>query len=158
MTRMRPFRLAATMAALLGLACCAGYSGPIYGDWRGNQPTSLGLYPTYRRPRSSTARPAPPRGQYDFQANRTDPGLFNGGDRTVSWGDRWTLAPTSASGSVPILVLHNLPSSQISRYAMLPNDRLVPLTLAGVPDTTSYGLHYALVPVPRGTSWRFGRL
>ena len=155
MTKWRSWR-AAMLAALLGLSGCAGYSGPVFGDWRGNQPMSLALYPTYVDLVLYGA-PGATQGMYDFQAMLTDPTLTSTGDRTVTWGDRWTLARTPQSGSVPVLTLHNLPGAQISRYALLPNGLLVPLTKAGAPDVTRYSLSYALRPVPR-TDRRFGRL
>ena len=151
---MRP--CAAILATLLGLAGCQTVAaGPVLGDWRGRQPTGDGLYPSYVDLVLHGA-PGATAGDYDFQANLMAPTLTNMGERNVTWGDRWTLAP-AAPGALPVLELHDLPSSQIARYALLPNGLLVPLTRSGQPDTSRYSLHYALQPVPRNDR-SFGRL
>ena len=154
---MQPlFRYSTVFAALLGLAGCAQTDGPVLGDWHGRQPTGAGIYSSYVDLVLHGA-PGAVEGEYDFQANKLDPTLTNVGDRTLTWGGRWTLTRTAASGATQILELHDLPSSQVSRYALTPKSLLVPLTSAAQPDTSRYGLQYALSPVPR-TSWRFGRL
>ncbi len=156
MMRTMWLRAAMTAGILLGLAGCVTPSGPIFGDWTGRQPTSLGLNPTFVN-LVLHGSPEARAGSYAYQATMTDT-TFNGpGGRTLSWDDRWTLSPAKGGGAPMILVLHNLPGGQIDRYALLGNGVLVPLTNGGAPDTSQYGLHYALVPVSK-SSWGYGRV
>jgi hypothetical protein len=144
------------LTAILALAGCAGSNQPIFGDWRGRQPTGIGLYPSFVD-LVLYGQPGDVQGEYDYQANRMEPTLFGGGGNSnLAWGDHWTLTP-SKDPSVQILHLHNLPSSQISAYALMPNHVLIPVTPAGVPDMSPGSLSYALTPVPR-TNRSYGRL
>ncbi len=144
------------LCALVALAGCATPSGPIFGDWHGRQPTGDGISP-------STidivlyGMPGDTRGRYDFRAYSANPGLFNAGNRTVEWGDRWTFLPSSDSARVGIVQLHDLPAGQISKYALMSDGVLIPATASNVPDRSPGSLRYGLTPVPR-QSRAYGRL
>ncbi len=140
----------------LALAGCVTPSGPVFGDWRGrqlgdsiNNPTFVNLV--------LHGSPGDQGGAYDFQAQVLDPSLDGLGNHTVIWGDQWSLVHSSTPGAPPILVLHNLPASQISRYALLPNGLLVPVNTGSLPTNARYNLQYALQPVPK-QSWGYGRI
>jgi hypothetical protein len=143
-------------ALFLMLAGCAGSNQPIFGDWRGRQPTGDGLYPSFVD-LVLYGQPGDTQGEYDYQANRMDPTLLDSGGRTLTWGGRWTLTPSPANPSLQILHLRNLPGSQISGYVLMPNHVLIPVTRTGLPDLSPASLTYGLAPVPK-TNRSYGRL
>ncbi len=149
-------RLAAAACLLSTITGCAGPTGPIFGDWRGRQPTGDGLNPSFVDI-VLYGRPGDTQGQYDFKATMTDPILVSGGNHTLQWGDRWTITGGPASGTLPILHLHDLPNSQIASYALTPNGVLIPTNPANQIDTSPGSLRYGLAPVPT-SSRSYGRL
>ena len=144
----------------LGLAVtlggCATQSGPIFGEWQGRQPQVDPVSPTFIT-LVLHGRPGDTQGGYDIQAVTTQPVFGDVNNRQLTWSDRWTLTPSAGPGSVPLLVLHNLPSSQISRYVLLANGVLLPATPRGLPDTSPESRIEALRPVPT-TSFGYGRV
>ncbi len=146
----------AILGMLLVLTGCVGPTGPVFGDWSGRPPNAGGDYSSYVDLVLHGA-PGDSAGAYEFQATTLAPTATDVEDRYLTWGDRWTLSGGVGAGSARILELHNLPPSQISRYALLPNGVLVPLKRGGQPDLSAYSLGYALAPVPR-TRWGYGRI
>ncbi len=144
------------LALMLAVTGCANTDGSVFGDWQGRQPTGVGIYPSFVT-LVLHGRPGDTQGEYDFQAMIMQPTLDNIGNRQLTWGDRWTLTPAPAANGPPLLVLHNLPNSQVSRYVLMPDGILFPATQAGLPDTSPGSLRYGLKPVPKN-SWGYGRL
>ena len=145
-----------TLALLLALAGCATETGPIFGEWQGRQPQADGISPTFIT-LVLHGNPGDTEGGYDILAVDTQPVLGDVNQRQLSWSDRWTLTPTTGPGTVPLLVLHNLPNSQISRYVLLPGGALLPATPQGRPDTSPESRIEGLRPVPRN-SFGYGRV
>lgn len=143
-------------AVILALAGCVAPSGPVFGDWRGRQLGDSITNPVFVN-LVLHGSPGDQRGSYDFQAQVVDPTLSGPGNHTLIWGDQWSLTQSGAPGAPPILELHNLPASQISRYALLPNGLLVPVNTGSLPASSRYNLHYALQPVPKQSSG-YGRI
>ena len=151
----QPARLL-TLGLALASAGCAVQSGPVFGEWQGRQPQADGISPTFVT-LVLHGKPGDTQGGYDIMAVDTQPVLGDVNQRQLSWSDRWTLTTTAATGTAPMLVLHNLPNSQISRYALLPNGVLLPTTPQGQPDTSPESRIEALRPVPRN-SFGYGRV
>ncbi len=141
---------------VLALAGCAEQSGPIFGEWQGRQPLAGGNSSTFIS-LVLHGNPADGQGGYDIQAIDTQPVFGDMNERQLTWSDRWSLSPSAGPGAVPLLVLHNLPSSQISRYVLLPNGVLLPATPRGGPDTSPESRIEALRPVPK-SSFGYGRV
>ena len=140
----------------LVLAGCAAQGGPVFGEWQGRQPQTDPISPTFIT-LVLHGNPGDTQGGYDIQAIDTQPVLGDVNNRQLNWSDRWTLTPSAGSGSVPLLVLHNLPNSQISRYVLLSNGVLLPATPQDHPDTSPESRIEGLRPVPR-TSFGYGRV
>ena len=160
-TRRQPgSRWTGRSLGVLGLAAtlggCATQSGPIFGEWQGRQPQVDPVSPTFIT-LVLHGRPGDTQGGYDIQAVTTQPVFGDVTNQQLTWSDRWTLAPSAGPGSVPLLVLHNLPSSQISRYVLLANKVLLPATPRDLPDTSPESRIEALRPVPT-TSFGYGRV
>ena len=145
-------------AALLALALsgCANTDGPVFGDWQGRQPSGVGIFPSFVT-LVLHGNPGDMQGEYDIQAVVMQPIFDNSGSRQLTWGDRWTLTPAPVAGQPPLLVLHNLPNSQISRYVLMQDGVLLPATKTGLPDTSPGSLRYGLTPVPK-SKFGYGRL
>ena len=145
---------------MLGLALtlggCAAQSGPIFGEWQGRQPQADPISPTFIT-LVLHGKPGDTQGGYDIQAVTTQPVFGDVSNRQLTWSDRWTLTSSAGPRSVPLLVLHNLPSSQISRYVLLANGVLLPATPRDLPDTSLESRTEALRPVPT-TSFGYGRV
>ena len=145
---------------MLGLALtaggCAAQSGLIFGEWQGRQPQADPLSPSFIT-LVLHGRPGDTQGGYDIQAVTTQPVFGDVANHQLTWSDRWTITPSAGPGSVPLLVLHNLPSNQISRYVLLANKVLLPATPSGLPDTSPESRIEALRPVP-ATSFGYGRV
>ena len=154
--KKRSMRFAAMLALTLGSGGCANTDGPVFGDWQGRQPTGAGIYPSFVT-LVLHGNPGDTQGIYDIQAVVMQPTYDNTGSRQLTWGDRWTLTSTPAADQPPLLVLHNLPNSQISRYVLMGNGVLLPATEKGLPDTSPGSLRYGLTPVPK-SNWGYGRL
>ena len=160
-TRRQPgSRWTGRSLGVLGLAVtlggCATQSGPIFGEWQGRQPQVDPVSPTFIT-LVLHGRPGDTQGGYDIQAVTTQPVFGDVNNRQLTWSDRWTLTPSAGPGSAPLLVLHNLPSSQISRYVLLANGVLLPATPRNLPDTSPESRIEALRPVPT-TSFGYGRV
>ncbi len=145
-----------TIVLALGLAGCAEQGGPIFGEWQGRQPQTDGISPTFIT-LVLHGNPGDTQGGYDIQAIDTQPVFGDVNERQLTWSDRWTLTPSPGPGSVPLLVLHNLPNSQISRYVLLSNGVLLPATPQNGPDTSPESRIEGLRPVPK-TSFGYGRV
>jgi len=147
-------------ACLLLLGACANTDGPVVGTWRGRHATGDGVTPTFVN-LVLHGQPGPAGkvggGEYDILVWTSANTLDSPASRTLEWGDRWTMAPQAPGSSLQILHLHDLPGGEINTYAMLPDRVLVPLGQNGQPDTSRYGLMYALSPVAPG-SRGYGRL
>ena len=144
------------LGLVLALVGCAAQSGPILGEWQGRQPQADPVSPTFVT-LVLHGRPGDTQGGYDIQAVDTQPVFGNVTDRQLTWSDRWTLTPSAGPGSAPLLVLHNLPSSQISRYVLLSNGVLLPATRQNRPDNSPESRIEGLRPVPR-ISFGYGRV
>lgn len=140
----------------LALAGCTGQNGPIFGEWQGRQPQLDPLSPTFVT-LVLHGKPGDTTGGYDIQAIDTQSVVGDVNQRQLTWSDRWTLTPSAGPGSVPLLVLHNLPNSQISHYVLLPNNVLLPATPQNRPDTSPESRLEGLRPVPRN-SFGYGRV
>lgn len=156
MAHENKLRFALALGAMLIPSGCAGPSGPVYGTWRGRQPSGDGVYSSFVD-LVLFGSPGTTQGQYDFRATIANPGMLNSGNRNLEWGDRWTLVPGGAPGAPPVVHLSDLPGGQISDYALMSNGTLVPTTRGKLPDTSPESLRYGLAPVPRD-SRGFGRL
>ncbi len=141
---------------VLGLAGCAEQSGPVFGEWQGRQPQTDGISPTFIT-LVLHGNPGDTQGGYDIQAINTQPVFGDVNERQLTWSDRWTLTPSAGPSPVPLLVLHNLPNSQISRYVLLSNGVLLPATPQNAPDTSPESRIEGLRPVSR-TSFGYGRV
>ncbi len=140
----------------LALAGCAEQNGPIFGEWQGRQPLAGGNSSTFIT-LVLHGNAGDSQGGYDIQAIDTQPVFGDMNERQLTWSDRWTLSPSAGPGSVPLLVLHNLPSSQISRYVLLSNGVLLPATPQNHPDTSAESRIEGLRPVPK-SSFSYGRV
>ena len=158
MTRCRrqPGQLKWAIGVAATLAGGAEQGGPIFGEWRGRQPQANGISPTFVT-LVLHGNPGDTQGGYDIQAIDTQPVLGDINQHQLTWSDRWTLTSPAGPGSVPILVLHNLPNSQISRYALLSNGVLLPATPQNRPDTSPESRIEGLRPVPKN-SFGYGRV
>ena len=156
MTMIKASRAVAALGLMLALDGCVQPAGPVFGDWTGRQPLGSVNRPAFVDLVLLGQRGAR-EGRYQIKSTQTDATLVAGGARTLQWSNHWTLQPGSSPGAPQILVLHNLPNSQISNYALLGNGLLVPLGKNGEPDTSNYGLHYALKPVPK-SNYSYGRV
>jgi len=141
---------------VLGLGGCANTDGPVFGNWQGRQPSGIGINPSFVT-LVLHGGPGATQGEYDIRAMVMQPILDDTNDHQLIWGDRWTLTPSPVPGAPPLLELHNLPNSQISRYALMQNGILLPATTAGLPDTSPGSLPYGLSPVSP-SSRAYGRL
>lgn len=142
------------VAAVVAVAGC-GPTGPIFGAWQGRQPSGYGINPSFVD-LVLHGNPGDIQGEYDIRASAPQSTFDNIGERSLIWGDRWTITHNAASG-VAILHLHNLPNSQIATYAMLQDHVLVPVTPGGRPDVSQGALRYSLIPVS-SRSRTYGRL
>ncbi len=143
------------LGLMLGLGGCANTDGPVFGDWQGRQPSGFSIYPSFVT-LVLHGNPGDTQGKYDIEAQVAQP-TFDTGDHQLTWGDRWTLTPSPVTNAPPLLVLHNLPNSQISRYTLMRNGILIPATEAGLPDTSPGSMRYGLTPKPK-SSWGYGRV
>ncbi|WP_428391221.1 hypothetical protein [Lichenicoccus sp.] len=156
MKMVKAYRIAAVLGLTLALDGCFQPTGPVFGDWTGRQPLISINQPSFVD-LVLLGLPGAREGQYQIKANQTDATLSNSGARTLRWSNRWTLQPGPTPDAPQLLVLHNLPNSQISRYVLFGNGVLVPLGKNGQPDTSNYGLQYALKPVPK-SNYSYGRV
>ena len=152
----RPGRTLPAFGLALTLAGCAGQGGRVLGEWQGRQPQLDPLSPTFVT-LVLHGNPGDTQGGYDIQAINTQPVSGDVDQRQLTWSDRWTLTPSAGPGSVPLLVLHNLPNSQISRYVLLSSGVLLPATPQNRPDTSPESRIEGLRPVPRN-SFGYGRV
>ena len=156
MMMAKAYRIAAALGLTLALAGCFQPTGPVFGDWSGRQPIVSVNQPSFVD-LVLLGLPGTRAGRYQIKSTQTDATLSNSGAHTLRWSNRWTIQPGPTPDAPQILILHNLPNSQISRYALLGNGLLVPLGKDGQPDTSNYGLHYALKPVPK-SNYSYGRV
>ncbi len=152
----RPARVLKALGLALALSGCAGQGGPVLGEWQGRQPQLDPLSPTFVT-LVLHGNPGDTQGGYDIQAINTQPVFGDVNQGQLTWSDRWTLTPSAGSGSVLLLVLHNLPNSQISRYVLLSSGVLLPATSQNRPDTSPESRIEGLRPVPRN-SFGYGRV
>ena len=143
-----------TTAMLLAVAGCITPHGPVFGDWSGRQPDGDGL-DAHFVDLVLHGSPGDSSGGYEYKSVRSVGAFVDPAERNLTWDGRWTLTPVP--GGPPRLDLHNLPNSEISRYALLGNGLLVPLTSGGTPNLSRYSLSYALKPVPK-SNWGYGRV
>ncbi|TLU73244.1 hypothetical protein [Lichenicoccus roseus] len=145
-----------SILALVGAVAGCEPTGPVFGSWQGRQPTGFGISPSFVD-LVLHGNPGDTQGEYDIQAIQAQTTFDNLGDRNLIWGDRWTITRDQGPAGPAILHLHNLPNSQISTYAMLPNRVLVPLGPNGRVDLSQDNLRYSLVPLSP-SSRAYGRL
>lgn len=150
-----PMRAVMAVAGLSVLAACADPTGPVVGDWRGQEPSRATIYQT-RIEVILDGLPGAKAGTYHYQAESQgdDLGL---GDRDLSWTDHWEMRPI-AVGGVPMQAVHlaHLAGAHINDFILTPRGVLVPQPNLATPDLSADAYRVALVPVPRD-SFGYGR-
>ncbi len=135
--------VAAGLAA--GLAGCA-QPGPVFGEWRGDQPGR-----STDAPRSVdlvlNGDPNAQSGHYYITTTQENPNLLaNNG--TKEWGGTWTSTPRVVNGqAVKIIILRDHLPDDIGGYALAPDGRLHALDPDGAIDATPDGALYTLSPI-----------
>ena len=137
-------------ALLLVLVGCSQPTGPVFGEWQGNQPGSSAD--------ASTAvdlvlegGPAAQSGQYHITTTMQDPNqLSNNG--TQQWGGRWSSEQRETGDhTIMVVTLHDHLASQIGTYALEADGKLHALEPNGKLDSSPASALYTLSPVqPRG--------
>ena len=148
---MSAIRWIAAAGLAMGLAGCAP-SGPVFGEWRGDQPGR-----STDSPRAVdlvlNGAPDAQSGHYYITTTQENPNLLaNNG--TKEWGGNWTSMPRVAGGqTVKIIILHDHLPDDIGGYALAADGRLHALDPNGQIDTTPDGALYTLSPIrPRGVN------
>jgi hypothetical protein len=148
-----------TSAALLGLilgavAGCAQPAGPVFGDWRGTQPSGAAEFSksvelVLNGP--SNARS----GTYQIATTDYNSGLVGGND-TRRWGGSWTSEQRVVDGQTQTIIhLHNILPGAISTYELASDGSLHVVDPNGQVDGSPDAKLFVLSPVPRGP--RYGR-
>ena len=148
-------KMLAAVLALASLAACAGPTGPVVGDWRGEEPSRATIYQT-RIEVILDGVPGAQSGTYHYVALNSgdDLGL---GERHLAWTDRWQMRPVVVNGQTMQLVhLANLAGAHISDFILTPQGVLLPQPDLAHPDLSAQAYRVALVPVPRD-SFGYGR-
>ena len=143
-------RTATIGAMLLGLAGCAGPSGPILGEWMGNQPGGNPDTPD-QVDLVLIGGPDATSGRYHITTTVQNPNQFSN-NGTQEWGGPWTSVQRDVQGQpVKFITLHDHLSSELGGYALEPDGKLHALDPNGSIDTSRDGALYTLSPVhPRG--------
>ena len=146
-------RQTTVLALTLGLAACATATGPVFGDWRGDQPGRI-----TGNPRTVElvldGPPGATSGDYHLATTEHDADPLAGGQGTRRWGDRWTSEQRMMDGRMQtIIALHNALPGDISRYSLLPDGALHALDPSGQVDQSPAGRLYVLSPVAPGPGY-----
>ena len=137
------------------MTACAGPTGPVVGDWRG-QDSAQSLDQRIEVELILDGPPGAQGGTYHYislkQATDTDVG-----NRRLDWTDQWRARPYAVDGRQMQLVhLDRLAGPRIDDFILTPDNILVPLPDPAHPDVSKAALRVALYPLPR-TSFGYGR-
>jgi len=142
---------------LSATAACQDPTGPVLGDWRGNQPA---LNSFYQRTTELIldGTPAATTGTYHLIRLTQDPTFGAGSGRFLRWADRWTRETVRDTQGAPHdgFRLRNAPGAEPSLYVLTADQLLVPVYNEQHPDLSPAARRIALYPLPR-TSWGYGR-
>ncbi len=143
-------RRALAASLVLGLAGCAGPSGPpdapVFGEWQG-QPPGLDADTPVAFDLVLYGGPGAASGQYHTRATTQNPNQFSA-NGTQEWGGDWTSTQGVANGeTLKFIILHDHLPNQIGGYALAPDGRLHALDPDGSLNTTPDGALYTLSPV-----------
>lgn len=150
MTPDQECRTKFVIAVLFGLAGCAGPSGPVFGEWQGNQPGGNADTPD-QVDLVLEGGPGATSGQYHITTTVQNPNQFSS-NGTQEWGGRWTsVQRDTQGGSTQFITLHDHLASEVGGYALGADGKLHALDPRGSIDTSRDGVLYTLSPVrPRG--------
>ncbi len=142
-------RLTKMFALLAALAACAGPTGPVVGDWRGEVPagaTEQVVELVLDGPADAVS------GRY--QVAITTETTIGGGAGTERWGGIWQ-REQAADGRPVFHLLDDLAGS-IDRYELGADKMLHPMGIGNREDSSPTAGLYALYPVPPG--FGYGRV
>jgi hypothetical protein len=147
-------------AALLGLilgtiAGCAEAAGPVFGDWRGTQPSGAAQYSKMVE-LVLNGPPDAQSGTYRIATTEYNPGALSGNGGTRRWGDAWTSEQRVVDGRKQMIIhLHNTLPGDLSTYELGSDGSLHVVDPNGQVDRTPAAKLYVLSPVQQGP--RYGR-
>jgi hypothetical protein len=140
-------RLAGAFLLLAGLAACAGPTGPVVGDWRGEVPDS-GVSQVVELVLDGT--PDALSGRYEV-ATTTENTETGGGSGTERWAGVWR-REQAADGRPVFHLLQDL-SGSINRYELGTDNTLRVMGRGDRADTSLDAARYTLFPVPPGLGY-----
>jgi hypothetical protein len=144
---------AAVLGLVLGTAGCAP-SAPVFGDWRGEQPSrNTGFTKTVDLVLEGP--PGAQSGRYNIATTEHNPDPLSG-HGTRRWSDTWTGEPQLVDGRQRMIIhLHNTLPGDIDSYELAPDGSLRVVDPNGRVDESRSAARYTLAPVPRGP--RYGQ-
>jgi hypothetical protein len=143
---------AAALGLLLGIAGCGHPSGPIFGDWRGDQPTRVTGF-TQTVELVLEGPPGAQSGSYRIATTVHDPQPC-GEHGTRRWSDIWTSEPRVANGHLQTNIhLHNTLPGEINTYELTPDGSLRAVDRNGQGDKLQAGKLNVLSPVSQGPGY-----
>ncbi len=147
-------------AALLGLilgaspGCTPATTGPVFGDWRGTQPSGAASFPKSVE-LVLEGPPGAQSGTYRIATTEYNPGEFSG-NGTRRWADSWTSEQRVVDGRTQTIIhLHNTLPGDLSTYELGADGALHVVNPNGQVDRSPAARLYVLSPVPQGP--RYGR-
>ena len=147
----------ACAALLLALSGCFAPTGPVVGDWRGEQP-SINLSYSIDTELILDGPPGATSGTYHLISRVRDAEFGGHSLDNVRWTDQWERRTLQDASGRPYPTIHltRAPGVQRSDYILTSNGLLVPLIETAHPDVSPAALRFALVPLPR-TAFGYGR-
>jgi hypothetical protein len=137
------------------MAGCAQPTGPIFGDWRGTQPSGAAQYPKSVE-LVLDGLPDAQSGRYNIATTEYNPGALSGNGGTRRWGDVWTSEQRVVDGRKQTIIhLHNTLPGDLSTYELGADGALHVVDPNGQVDRTPAARLYILSPVQPGP--RYGR-
>jgi len=133
-------------ALALGLAGCAGPTGPVFGEWQGEPPGRDRSVPKSVDLVLDGA-PDAQSGNYRIATTEHDPAVF-AGHGTRRWGGTWTRSTRMVDGRpLTIITLHDHLPDDIGDYYLAQDGTLHALDPNGKIDTSRDDALYTLSPV-----------
>jgi hypothetical protein len=143
---------AAALGLIISIAGCAHPTGPIFGDWRGEQPSRITDFTktvelVLEGPAGAQS------GRYRIATTFHNPDPISG-HGTRRWSDIWTSEQRTVGGRPQMIIhLHNTLPGDIDSYALAPDGSLRVLYPSGQVDDTPGGRRYVLSPVRPGPGY-----
>ncbi len=146
-------RSAAFLGLVLGTAAgCAQATGPVFGDWRGTQPSGAAAFPKTVE-LVLDGPPGAQSGAYRIATSEHNPSEFSG-NGTRRWGDVWTSEQRVVDGRTRTIIhLHNTLPGDLSTYELGDDGALHVVDPNGQVDRSPAAQLYVLSPVQPGRGY-----